>query len=548
MDRYRRDAFFLLLAPFIIGPGGCESAMLSSRDESAAHSTDDSGSDSNGIDYDADTSSPWDSADGGDGSCGDGFLDSNEICELGDSASCTDIAPSFAAGLAYCEAGCTAWSTFQCACAAGYYKVDGICEDIDECAEAPCPCDENAECTNTTGGFECSCLPGYNGDGVSCAPIGDISADAWTQGSLSPEAVVSEPDLHPLPGKAAGPPIFVSNNPEAFFSSGWLMQSSGTDSSRGGAPLALEGVFPLYLFHINASGGTKYLHVLVTNAGPTDLSIYANGSIFTSTQYPCAPDDGQPGQSYEVAKDWLSESFDLAEYISALSAQDVAEIARVRVNDADMVDGRIEIDTHGPVYVHVVVTSTGDFSDAVATSSGAPAKGEIVPPGPKSRGRQAGIYLHSEWEGEFDVALPKLPSHIAFPITSATQVEVDELGAQDQSAAALVHLDDSAERSYGNNGWKYGLDMSLTNGTDTPKTVSMWFAHHLQHSFGQQGYTWNGPIEVGDRIRSVLTTPTRPKTRLETWVVEPGKTVRIPIKFYVPGLVTGGAQLILESE
>ena len=29
-------------------------------------------------------------------------------------------------------------------------------------------CDENAQCINTVGSFNCSCNPGYSGDGITC--------------------------------------------------------------------------------------------------------------------------------------------------------------------------------------------------------------------------------------------------------------------------------------------------------------------------------------------------------------------------------------------
>jgi len=41
--------------------------------------------------------------------------------------------------------------------------------DVDECAVNNGNCDANAICINTDEGYKCSCLPGYDGDGHSCA-------------------------------------------------------------------------------------------------------------------------------------------------------------------------------------------------------------------------------------------------------------------------------------------------------------------------------------------------------------------------------------------
>ena len=39
--------------------------------------------------------------------------------------------------------------------------------DIDEC-ETDIPCSSDANCFNTEGGFNCSCLDGFQGDGIVC--------------------------------------------------------------------------------------------------------------------------------------------------------------------------------------------------------------------------------------------------------------------------------------------------------------------------------------------------------------------------------------------
>ena len=41
--------------------------------------------------------------------------------------------------------------------------------DVDECCLGRDNCDpSSAACTNTIGSFECECLPGFTGDGVTC--------------------------------------------------------------------------------------------------------------------------------------------------------------------------------------------------------------------------------------------------------------------------------------------------------------------------------------------------------------------------------------------
>ena len=44
------------------------------------------------------------------------------------------------------------------------------CSDVDECAVGTDNCDHaNGVCTNTEGGFNCTCDIGYSGDGINCS-------------------------------------------------------------------------------------------------------------------------------------------------------------------------------------------------------------------------------------------------------------------------------------------------------------------------------------------------------------------------------------------
>ena len=76
--------------------------------------------------------------------------------------------------------------SFNCTCNTGYtgdgvnctsmsivttryiYNDSILASDIDECALRTHNCNANAECTDTIGSFNCTCNPGFEGDGVSC--------------------------------------------------------------------------------------------------------------------------------------------------------------------------------------------------------------------------------------------------------------------------------------------------------------------------------------------------------------------------------------------
>ena len=40
--------------------------------------------------------------------------------------------------------------------------------DIDECIDGSNDCADNATCSDTEGSYECTCDPGFTGDGVNC--------------------------------------------------------------------------------------------------------------------------------------------------------------------------------------------------------------------------------------------------------------------------------------------------------------------------------------------------------------------------------------------
>lgn len=121
--------------------------------------------------------------------CADGFYGNPyEQCELCDSPECQCQPPYTLVGKNCILAGCDnkkqkcphgaecisiTGGISYCACPKGFRtQADGSCQDIDECLENQHTCGFDAICTNTLGGYTCSCPDGYNGDAYHglCSP------------------------------------------------------------------------------------------------------------------------------------------------------------------------------------------------------------------------------------------------------------------------------------------------------------------------------------------------------------------------------------------
>lgn len=43
-----------------------------------------------------------------------------------------------------------------------------VCTDVDECMNYPPICNNNADCINRPGTYQCQCKRGFSGDGFNC--------------------------------------------------------------------------------------------------------------------------------------------------------------------------------------------------------------------------------------------------------------------------------------------------------------------------------------------------------------------------------------------
>ncbi|CAH3133081.1 unnamed protein product, partial [Porites lobata] len=72
---------------------------------------------------------------------------------------------------AYCN---NTVGSHNCTCNPGYTGNGTTCEDVNECTTGYHNCDSNAFCNNTVGSFNCTCTEGYSGNGTSCSGKNDI--------------------------------------------------------------------------------------------------------------------------------------------------------------------------------------------------------------------------------------------------------------------------------------------------------------------------------------------------------------------------------------
>ena len=93
--------------------------------------------------------------------CRKGFVGTGLKCEKGQ---CQDsVCPS--------NKKCASLTTINCLCKEGFLDgVNDTCVDMDECSRQIHNCDENSQCSNLLGSYECECADEFHGNGRTCLP------------------------------------------------------------------------------------------------------------------------------------------------------------------------------------------------------------------------------------------------------------------------------------------------------------------------------------------------------------------------------------------
>jgi hypothetical protein len=412
------------------------------------------------------------------------------------------------------------------------------------------------------------------------APAATIPASAWTTGALPDttgsgtpttailkQLVIPNSNLKPLNITLGGPNLLVSNNPERFTGDGWLMQHNRVDPTQGGVDYPLTGTTKIYFFHLNYTfpATTKYIHLIMHNAGTSPVTYSAKGSCYTNAAGEKPLSGAATGQSYWVSRDWISNTFRTNISSTVVPAGGKEEIFKIQMSASNMVDGLFEVNTSGPVYYYTIVTSAGATNTAKAATSGSYASYAVPPTDPRvtqsdyrmetggTYGREAGVYSASEVSSDNILAIPDVPSRIGFCFNTANKFFPT---LENQNAPVIVktppttdsvRLINASSQSYGNYGMYYDVLFRLQNNSVTTKNINVYFAENenLVDAALSNG-AWNSRFKVNGSPVDIYIQRNNPRKLLATIAVPTG-TTNATINVYIPGLITTNHQLIFET-
>lgn len=410
-----------------------------------------------------------------------------------------------------------------------------------------------------------------------------IAGNEWTAGAMPDTAgngtptttnlkqlVIANANLQPLGVTLGGPNLIVCNNPERFTGDGWLFQHSYTDATQGGVDYPLSGTTRIYMFHLNYTnpGAIKYIHLVVHNPGASSVTYSSAGRHYTNVDFPLS--GGATGQSYNVSKDWLSNS--LANTSGTINAGAKLVVFSKQVNSANMFDGLYEITTSGPVYYYTVVTTNNTAAAARAAAATNSAYAPFAVPPADTRvtqsdyrqetggtyARGAGVFPASEVNSDNVLVIPDVPSRIGFCFNTSSKffpmLEKQNPAVVVKTPATntdTVRSKYSSSHNYGNYGMKYNTVFHLQNNNSTVKTVNIYFAENenLVDAASASG-RWNSRFKTTYNTTvtntDIYIQGNNPRKLLRT-VTVPAGTTDFTLEVYIPGLITTNHQLIFET-
>ncbi|XP_068684946.1 uncharacterized protein [Montipora foliosa] len=219
--------------------------------------------------------------------CNTGSHDSNE------NATCTNTA-----------------GKFNCTCKPGFPGDGRSCSDVDECSTGIHDCNENATCTNTAGNFNCTCKTGFTGDGRSCSarPLDNQLPTAHFANDCTGK-LNNFTKYQDLPTQSA-------LDVEVFTIDGSLFMAFV--QFREGTPGKYNYKVDSYIYKLNESAGNFTLHQTINTNGAYDVEYF-----MIADKHYIAIANFQDGNTYNLNSSifqWNGHSFELCQNISTSGA------------------------------------------------------------------------------------------------------------------------------------------------------------------------------------------------------------------------------------
>jgi hypothetical protein len=375
-------------------------------------------------------------------------------------------------------------------------------------------------------------------DGGTVLPASVFTAGALesSDGGVTVRTLPARASLRALPGGGNDVPVLTSNNPEVFTGVGVLYTNARPLPTRGGTATRLEGTFGVYVHHLNQSGSTRYVSLLLTNPNAAPLTVSVRGSGYSQGETGGLALGQSP--DYRVSREWiLDQPATSTGNVTIAPGSGVVVWSKAAAQNQE-VDGRFRVVASAPVYAYVVAALDGTLEKALAVSQSVPmteAPGDYRASGnpPPPFGREAGVYRGDTWTSRFDVALPPSggAAHVAFMVNTATGGGLSQV----QAFPAIAHLTESAREAVGMYGNVYDFDLGLVAASAQASSRRVRVAFHSL-AVGTASRWWDGASLVDGALRDVRHVPGDATTTLFDGPVAPGSSRRVRFQAMVPGL------------
>jgi hypothetical protein len=386
--------------------------------------------------------------------------------------------------------------------------------------------------------------------------------------------------------------------PEIIESEGWLMAPPQINGNKQ----AVTGDTEYYTFHYNRTNVAGYYVLLASNPLRNEaITINAQGVLlakddvgvftFPNTDYVIEK------ESYEVADRFINNNFNVNTGNLSIpflgSGQSNAKVLAYRkVGNGNGIDGRFKMKITGQAYIYSVfviqksgetidkmlqraiqmaTTDTGSMADIAKRAKGEwldkfgyiveTFSGNTPVNTPAGRyGRECGLYQKSGWLINNDITLPATKGFLGFcMINDRKTVNYPEDQTAPNTALTLVDARrypaikdfSNATRSYGNYGHYYDVTLKFINTQARIRNMALSFAFNTPDA-SKQNARFVGAMKVKVGTNNETTVPVMvrlndPRKNLASFTVGANTSQTVKIRFYVPGLITAGNQLIVEA-